>query len=310
VKQPFSRCAYWAGGRIFADRKLITGTEFYRTTVPSRRTVLQTGLVTCSTYLAGCASPTTDKNVRTTASYDDSGTFGETPDGPKSYPDRPDSLSPETISSYVREFEYARVYNSLYESDAETVSVDCTGMYDTAARGGHYALAACTGYANYADGVHADHGQRPAVYFVADGLTIRIERLDNRHRNYKDVFSAEEPGENVEQPGEGSSAGYRVYNMDTNAHELSVTVDFLGGLTPAEAFSTEYTLAPTSGILQDSVTYRRGEYRITADLANGSSTSTQWTVTKDEDYGRHKTSIIVDPAGELTIRKPPFGKVR
>jgi len=278
--------------------------------VPSRRTVLQTGLVTCSTYLAGCAAPTTDNNTRTPASYTDSGTFGETPDGPKSYPNRPDSLNPETISSYVREFEYARVYNSLHESNAETVSVGCTGVYDTAAHDGHYALAACGGYANYADGAHADHGQRPAVYFVGDGLTVRVERLDNRHRNYKDVFSAEEPDENVEQPGEGSSAGYRVYNLDTNAHELSVTVDFLGGLTPAEAFSTEYTLAPTSGILQDSVTYRRGEYRITAELANGSSTATRWTVTKDENYGWGETSIIVDPAGGLTIRKPPFGKVR
>ncbi|MDQ2074733.1 hypothetical protein RBH20_19585 [Haloarcula sp. H-GB4] len=278
--------------------------------MPSRRTVLQTGLVTFSTYLAGCTSPITDKNARTPVSYDDSGTFGETPDGPKSYPDRPDSLSPETISSYVREFEYARVYNSLHESDAETVSVDCTGVYDTGARGGHYALAACTGYANYADGGHADHGQGPAVYFVGDRLTVRIEDLDSRHRDYKDVFSAEEPGENVEQPGEGSSTGYRVYNLDTNAHELSVIVDFLGAFTPAEAFSTEYTLGPTSGILQDSVTYRRGEYRITAELANGSSASTQWTVTKDDDYGRHKTSIIVDPAGKLTIRKPPFSKVR
>lgn len=286
----------------------------------SRRTVLQAGTVMVGTLVAGCTSTTTSRPTQTTTDssqttvqtatpFDDSGTFATTPDGPKSYPDRPNGLTRENVSAYVQAFEYARVYNSLHESDAETVSVDCMSVYDTSAQGGHYALATCTGYANYADGVHADHGQLPAVYFVSDGLTVRVEDLDHRYRSYKDVFSSEESSDNVEVPGEGSSAGYRVYNMDTVEHTLSVTVDFLGGVTPVEAFTTEYTIAPTSGVLQESVTYRRGEYRITAQLATGHQTTARWKVTDHGDYGQLETSIIVDPAGELAIREPSFDKL-
>ena len=80
-------------------------------------------------------------------------------------------------------------------------------------------------------------------------------------------------------------------------------------ITDARVLQPEFILRDVK-LLQDSVTYRRGEYRITAELTNKFQTSTQWTVTKDENYGRQETSIVVDPAGKLTIRKPPFGKLR
>lgn len=293
---------------------------------PSRRAVLRATLLGLGSGVAGCVSSGADEATQTTAPAtgttdtpsrtatttptEASGTFADTPAGPEPYPDRPADPTREAVLSYVQTFEHAIVYNSLHEPDAETISVDCTAEYDVEADGGHYALATCTGYANYADDVHADWGQLPAVYYVSDDATIRVEELDDRYRHYTEVFASDDPDENVEQPGEGRWAGYRVYNMDTDHHELSVTVDFLGGFTPVEAFATEYALGPRAGILQESVTYRRGAYRITARLEDGTQATYRWTVTDDEDYGQFETSIFVTPTGGLTIREPAFDRLR
>ncbi|WP_158059034.1 hypothetical protein [Halorussus halophilus] len=288
----------------------------------SRRSVLQTGSVLASAVVAGCTSSSTGDSTQTTSEsrhsatttrrpetvVEESGTYATTPSGPKQYPDRPAELTENAVASYVKQFEHAIVYNSLHESDAETVSADCTSVYEMAGHGGHYALATCTGSARYSDGVYADHGQLPSFYYVSDELTVRVEDLSDRYGNCENVFASENASENVEQPCEGRTAGYRVYNLDTETHTLSVTVEFLGDETPTEMFSAEYSLGSVSGILQESVTYRRGEYRITATLGSGVQTTSRWTV-GGAGYGRYETSLVVSPAGGVSIRKPPFASL-
>lgn len=281
---------------------------------PSRRTFLRAGSLAIGTIVAGCATTTPADTDRTTttrpaATIDDTGTYATAPDGPEDYPDRPEELGRSSVTAYTRSYEHARVYNSLHESDAETVSVHCEATYDTAADGGHYALATCGGYADYADGIHADHGQLPAVYFVSDGLTVRVEEVPLQVRNFEEVFASNDPGENVQQPGEGSPTGYRVYNVDPSEHVLSVAVEFLGGDDPVEVFSTEHRLPAASGLQQGSVTFRAGEYRIAARLDEGRRTSARWTVEAGEAYRRRYTSIVVAPTGRLSIRRPAFDEL-
>ena len=101
------------------------------------------------------------------------GTYADAPEGPKSYPERPEEVTRKSALKYARAFETARTYNTLYEPDQEHISIDCTVKFDTATHGGQYIVAACTGWADYADEVHADWGQAPALYFIRPDLTVR-----------------------------------------------------------------------------------------------------------------------------------------
>lgn len=265
----------------------------------------------------GCTGPvgTTDRSdappptAPPTSTPPDARTYADVPAGPEQYPERPADPTPDAVRSYARSFEHAAAYNTLYEADAETVSVDCEAVHDGAADGGHYALATCTGFASYADGVHADWGQVPALYYVAGDLTVRVERLRDRHRSFEDVFAAENPAANVEQPGEGRSAGFRVYNLDTESHAVSVSVSFRGGPSPRPVFASEYHIDPAAGVLQGSVTYRRGEYRIEARVAGGGRTTARWTVEAGPGYGEQWTSVVVAPTGRVSVRRPAFGEL-
>jgi hypothetical protein len=288
---------------------------------PTRRAVLRSAAVALGGVAAGCVAPSgggADGSAATASESatgrqttaeptptPDTGTYADAPSGPEPYPDRPSSPTVESVRQYAKYFEYARAYNKLHEPDAEEVNVEASAAYDVAGDGGHYAVAKCTGYANYEDGLHADWGQLPALYFVTENLTVRVADLDHEYRNYEEVFAADDPAENVEQPGEGRSSGYRVYNLDPESHDLSVTVEFLGGSSPVEAFATDYDLGPASGLTQESVTYRRGEYRLSAELASGARTEARWTV-DEESYARYRTAVVVSPTGSLSVRRLSF----
>lgn len=251
---------------------------------------------------------TTGPTLRTT------GTYADTADGPNPYPDRPDTLDPETVREYVADFELARTKNVLHQPDLEELSVDSQALYDRPGQGGHYAIAACRGYANYADGAHADWGQLPALYFVAPRLTVRVEQLADRYFHCTDTFAADDPEENFAEVCEGGDATYRVYNLDPESHTVSVTVEFLGRVDSTTVSDSEtqvaldrtYSMGPATGLQQESVTYRRGTYRLTAGLEGGPETTYRWDLRSKPTYEDPPVTVVVTPVGGITVRRPPF----
>lgn len=292
-----------------------------------RRRFLATAGIALGSSLVGClsgspnASPSTSSStpsstptpVSTTMTTPQAtGTHADTPDGPEAYPDRPEALTRASVRQYVEDFEYARTVNVLHAPDVEEISVESRSVYDTAGQGGHYALAACRGYANYADNSHADWGQLPALYFVGPELTVRVERLDDRYFHCTEVFAADDPEENFAEVCEGGDATYRVYNLHPKSHTVSVTVEFLedadgtGGSTSTTVLERTYGMGPATGVEQESVTYRRGTYRLTAGLEDGPETTYRWDLQSAPTYEDPPVSVIVTPVGGIAVRRPPF----
>lgn len=267
-----------------------------------------------SVVLAGCLSdvrapgtrPKTGTDARTP---DQTGTYASQPAGPERYPDRPGELTRDAAVAYVEEFERVRTYNALHEADVEEIHADSRTVYDTAAHGGHHVLASGSGYANYADGVHADWGQSPALYFVGPSLTVRAADYDDHYFHCSEVFAADDPAENFADACEGDDATYRAYNLHPTPHSLSVTVSLLGDGSPTTVLERRYDLGTTDGLKQGSVTRRRGTYRLTASLDSGPATSYRWTIRSAPTYEDPPVTVLVTPAGAVTVRRPPFPEV-
>ncbi|WP_136591731.1 hypothetical protein [Salinigranum halophilum] len=264
----------------------------------------------------GSSSPPTRTPTRTSVPTTTvAGTYGDFVDGPRSYPDRPADPSREAVREYVRDAERARTYNALFEPDMTDSSVQCRTTDDRAAQGGHYVLASCSGYANYPE-AHADWGQTSALYFVTADLTIRVADYDSRHIHCTEVFASSDPGENFAAVCEGGDASYRVYNVHPESHTVAVTVEFLGE-NGADETSTasqtvlerDYTLAPTAGVKEESVTYRKGVYRVRATLDGETKATYRWDLQFAPTAEDPPLVVLVTPAGGLTIRWVPLQTV-
>ena len=290
---------------------------------PKRRRLLQSVGAGLLAAVAGCTSrPAGDESsaeptVTTTSTATPTpvplptGTYASKPDGPSDYPDRPDELTRETVVEYAKAFEYARAKNSLHEPNIEESNVESDAVYDTASGGGHYVIAAADGYANYSDGVHADLGRSPTFYFLAPGLTVRIGDGASQYFDCTDVFAAEDPEKNFAEVCEGGDAAYRVYNFCPETRDLTVTVEFLGEdgeqtANPTPVLEREYGLRGAFALQQGSVTYRRGVYRLTARLGNGTETASRWELFSEPTYEDPPVSVIIDTRGDLQVRRPPF----
>lgn len=172
---------------------------------PSRRRVLRLSGVGLAASLAGCASgvldeesstsgtTTTESTSRTTtdsATTDDPTTHAmgvetslpegttEFPDGPKSWPERPDDLAAERVREYVTAFEYRWVYNRLYRDETTAVHAEC-GVDSVTEYGlGYRVVVWCSAWANTdtEEGtMHADYFKQYATYFVGADSTVRKE---------------------------------------------------------------------------------------------------------------------------------------
>lgn len=244
--------------------------------------------------------------------------------GPADYPDRPDDLTRSTAKTYIRAIEHARVENRLRtygDRSVEDLSLTCRVVYDEHAHGGHYVLASCRGYANYDDGTHADWGHSPGFYFVAPGLTVGNARPENRRRDCENAFAAADSDENFATPCEGEAASFRVYSFcpegaDTapHAYDPKVTIEFLGADGTSTGSSTtlledRYSVFPGRAVEQETVTYRRGTYRLTATLPNGAEARFRWPLFEEPSTDTPPVTVLVTPAGGVRIRRVPFPEI-
>lgn len=182
---------------------------------PSRRRVLQSGVVALAVTVAGCGSGALERreSVESTTSVtdsdttetlsSDSATTGESttapvgidrslpqgsvdlPDGPESRPERPGILTAEQVREYVKAFEYRWVYNRLYRDESTTVHARCGVDSVTEYGAGFRVVVWCSAYANTQSEegtIHADYFRQYATYFVGPDSTVRREGKPNGDR--------------------------------------------------------------------------------------------------------------------------------
>lgn len=253
---------------------------------------------------------TTPPTTSPTPTPPPAGTYADTPDGPEPYPSPlEDDVTPQAATAFAKAFEHARTTNVLHQPDVEDMSVDCRTLHDTSGPSGQYVLATCTGYANYADDVHADWGQHPAFYYVAPGVTIRAGSYDSHYFDCEDVYASSDPTENFAERCSGDDASYRAYNLSPEPHTLSVTVEFLTDSGSEPVLERTYELGSTAGIRQESVTYRRGTYRLTATLETEATATFQWEIQSKPEWDDPPVTILVTPTSGVEIRRVPFPEV-
>ena len=293
----------------------------------TRRALLRAGSLTLLGASAGCLgrdapetdgpptetrtatetrSPTATERPTPTAT----GVYASQPDGPEPYPERPDDATPDAAVEYAKAFERARVHNSLHEPDVEDLSARGTAAHDTTRPGGHYVVATGGGYANYADDLHADWGQLPALFFVSPALVVRVAEFEDHYFHCTDVFASDDESENFGRKCEGEHAEYRVYNVHPEPHDLSVTVEYLGDDGPTTVLEREYSVSYDRGVQQGSVTRRKGAYRLTASIPDGPALTHEWDLTLAPLERDSPLSVLVTPSGGLRVHRPPFGNIR
>jgi hypothetical protein len=248
-------------------------------------------------------APTTNS---TTRAITDEGTYADTVPGPESYPSRPDDADESNAVAYAEDFEYARTYNSLHEDDVEDLSASASARHVTAAHDGHYAITMGSGYANYADDVHADWGQQPALFYVSPDLAVRVGDYEHYYDDCEDVYASDDPAENIVEPCEGGTAAIRLVNSHPDAHELDVSITHQDAAGTPEVFADEYFLGTSGGVTQESITYRRGTYRIAATADTDATATAEWELTSEQAYDDPIPTVVIEPTGGLTIRNVRF----
>ena len=218
-------------------------------------------------------------------------------------PEKPADLTSENVTEFVRRTEYVRTYNRHREGNGK-ISLTCEANLTEETENGFYVVAGCGGWTSNGAAV-GDFSSPSIPYFVNETETVRIGRVDSRHRPTREIYASDDSAENV-QPPNRSAAGFRVYNFDDRRRTVSVTVTYLNESEPERVLAAEYDLEPASGIEQDDVTVRRGAYRIEVRLEAGETLTHRWTVDGSRGYSWAKTAIFVTPTGEVMVVKLPI----
>lgn len=107
----------------------------------------------------------------------------EFPGGPKERPERPETLTEESVGAFAKTHEYRYVYNRLWYSEHTEVTLDCTLEGVTERDGWYEATVSCTGYSNTGGETngtetvaphHADWFTQTYVYSVKEHSLIRV----------------------------------------------------------------------------------------------------------------------------------------
>lgn len=147
-----------------------------------RRTLLQRLSQTATVgLLAGCTAEPDPGSVGEPTTPAGGTTY---PDGPKSPPERPDSLTEESVGGYIREYERGYIYNRIWMGEGSTVGVACDIDGVEAIDSGYRVDVSCSGSAKKADDtpatengtttvMYADYFETQTTYYIDEDTTIR-----------------------------------------------------------------------------------------------------------------------------------------
>lgn len=213
------------------------------------------------------------------------------PPGPEDAPERPSTITVETVGEYVVAFEYAYAYNTLHCGDLQVIDVASDSAFERETDHGVYAFGAATGYARCGSGPepeHVDHGPPPFEWAVGEEHVVRIEDVDavvDRHR-----------GEAYGGGDDSRAAGLTLTNFDHLAHELDVSV-LRGDET---AFDQRVAVEPRATLQVRNVSAVAGAHDVSVETNEGATASGTWRVDPDRTPDR---VVRVLATGELEVER-------
>lgn len=258
--------------------------------VPNRRSVLRAFAGGVVAGLAGC------------------GSGGEGQLTTLSEPDRPEGLRADAVKKYVRKYERMLLYNNLHEPDATEIEVSSKAAIDSQTDNGIFAFASASGYVKADDAVGEAGGGTLGAYFVDTETTLRLG-TNIKKRRQADAYAAEVIGENIDDP-EYARGGFRIYNFDSDAQQVSVAVTYLDTDEPEQAFSSAYDLQSESAIWQQGVAVRRGTYRIAAQLDPETTANARWTIADDATFQWAPMVVRISSDGDLTVHRSSIEEIK
>lgn len=270
--------------------------------------------------LAGCGSnpdpgPVSAPDTATTYA-------GTTLSEPKSVPERPDTVSPESAERFVREYERATVYNELLPGrgdegrGVEISAGDCGGAKSIdveeprtrvllTGEAGVYVASAISGHVEYVcPGSGSASGSRNRNFVTH---YVGPDRHDVVPYNYYQCAGREEPyaGSDAETVSlDEDDDGYsevaptkvNLYNFhpDDPAVAVWLTHAETGDRVLAETYATDLSLTVVSNLA-----VRTGTYRLTARLADGTGVTRELDVTGPSAAAWDGTCVYVTPQQKL-----------
>lgn len=256
------------------------------------RTVLVVGSLMLLALSAGCLGGVSPGNP--SSASDDSPHMETSVNVPES-PEKPANLTTESVAEYAWRYERAATYEAVKNPDSRVVSLICNATVEHRTKNGFYARAGCANTIRSNDGVGTGGPGIGRAYFINDTTTIRPEVEREFDRSRTAAYKGPNESENVM-----GAPNLRILNFDTEPHNVAVSLTYLGTTPPESAFENEYEVSAEGGVEQDTVTLRKGTYRLRVRLGNGTTATSRWNVTEDTKL----VAVHIMRSGEIAIRTP------
>lgn len=270
----------------------------------SRREALHLGGSALAAGLAGCSALGTETTDSGTTPTDGKNTESPTPPTPRPFPERPDSLSKDSVQQYVVEYEHTVVFNRAVERGAHRITLDCDAILDLVAEEGFYAYSACAG--SYSGGgEHADLGYAPVPYFVSENRTVRLgdDVITKLQRPSIPHVYGNDNGKSDISPAQIS-----VYNFDTVVRSLRVRVHKTAIEDSPVIYDETEAFEAEQGLIHDRITMEPGQYRLEVSLDDGTTAERDWEVTS-ETVTPWDIVVYITPPGTLRMRSPAVNEL-
>lgn len=213
---------------------------------------------------------------------------------PKSLPDPPERVTNDTAGEYVTTAEKAHIYNRLLGGQPTDSQLHCDPIILYAATGVRVVHVTCTGGIQFDDMSHADVAAK-TLYWVEHGNVHRVSTHpeDATTRGYTADYSQ-------------NTSGYNIFNLDDQAHNVTVTLDYGGTRTPVSTFN--YSLGPERSVRHHGIPFEDANTTYTVTIqTTGETRSFRWYPARTAGAMGPLLLVYVTPDGKLVhSRLPPL----
>lgn len=251
------------------------------------------GTLVLLTVSAGCLGGTALEGSPSTSDVSPTNDVSSTGDV-LAFPEKPTKLTDESVVEYARQYERAVTYRAVKEPN-NRVSLTCNATVEAQTENGFYVRAGCAVTTHSNGGVGSGGPGIGRAYFINNATTVPIPIAKRFDRARDAIYRSQKDTENV-----AGAPDLRILNFDTERHEVTVTLTYLGTTPPESAFESRYEVPAESGLEQGGVTLRKGTYRLRVRLENGTTATYRWNVTEDTMV----ISVYIMRNGEIAIHTP------
>ncbi len=206
---------------------------------------------------------------------------------PKPLPDRPANLTPETVTSYVEEYEYTTLYNENVQHADTDFSMGCDSMLDRTVDESYLVIIRCAGSmesGGLLSHTHFEIGTPIATYIVDAESTTRFRWIGHR---FNRSFSDREPV-------------LRCANFMDADQRVSIVITPQNG-TPDPVFRDSLTTYSGWEETVDNVVDDYGTYDVTARLHDETTATYEWEYTEDTAEDSIGVGVYIMPDGTIDM---------